>query len=101
MRPQIISKTGTGASSPIVVNTNVTPVNIGYGVVVTGTVTYTVQASYDDPVTGFTTWFDDATATGKTANFAGNVTTPISGLRLNVTAGTGTATMTAVQAGIA
>ena len=101
MKVQIISKTGTGASTPIVINTNCTPVNIGMGIVVTGTVTYTVQRSYDDPSVGFTTWFDDAVIAAKSANFDGSLLIPVTGVRLNVTAGTGTATMNLVQAGIA
>jgi hypothetical protein len=68
--------------------------------VVTGTVNYTVQHTYDSPA-GFTTWFNDATLASKTANGETNITFPISGLQLVVNSGTGTATMTVVQAGIA
>ena len=49
MQTQITSKTGTGSSSPLVINTNTTPVNVGFAVVVSGTVNYTVQHTYDNP----------------------------------------------------
>lgn len=100
MKVQTISLTGTGNSSPVVVNTNVTPVNIGLAFVVTGTVNYTMQVTYDSP-TSFATWFDDATVASKTANFASSITTPVTGIRFKINSGTGTVDMSAVQAGIA
>jgi hypothetical protein len=100
MKVQTISLTGTGNSSAVVVNTNVTPINIGLGFVVSGTVNYTMQVSYDDP-SNFVTWFDDATVASKTANFASSISTPVSGVRFKINSGTGTVTLSAVQAGIA
>lgn len=101
MKPQVYSQTGVGTTVPFVVNTNVTPVNIGIGVVVTGTVNYTVQHTYDSPSSGFTTWFNDATLIGKTANGETSINFPITGLQMVIISGTGTATMTIVQAGVA
>ena len=100
MKVQTQSLTGTGNSSAVVVNTNVTPINIGLAFVVSGTVNYTMQVSYDDPMS-FTTWFDDATVASKTANFASSITTPVTGVRFKINSGTGTVTMSAIQAGIA
>lgn len=100
MKTQTISLTGTGNSSAVVVNTNTNPVNIGLAFVVSGTVNYTMQVCYDDP-NSFTTWFDDATVASKTANFASSITTPVTGIRFKINSGTGTVTMSAVQAGIA
>jgi hypothetical protein len=37
MKLQTVSKTGVGSSSAIVMNTNVTPFNVGFGVIVSGT----------------------------------------------------------------
>lgn len=99
MKVQTVSKTGAGNSSAVVVNTNVTPVNIGLAFVVSGTVDYTMQVTYDDP-SAFTTWFDDATVAGKTANFTSSITTPVTGVRVKVNSGTGSVTISAVQAGI-
>ena len=101
MKVQTASKTGTGSTDAIVINTNVTPVNIGFAVIVTGTVNYSVQFTYDDPAVGFTTWFDDATITSKTGNEDGYINFPITGLKTLVNSGTGTVTMKVVQAGIA
>lgn len=101
MKVQTVSKTGTGSSSAIVINTNCTPVNIGFAVVVSGTVNYTVEHTYDDPAVGFTTWFADATVASKTANAKGSILFPVTGVRVTLASGTGTATMNLVQAGIA
>lgn len=100
MKLQTQSQTGVGSSGAIVVNTNVTPVNIGFGVLVTGTVTYTVQHTFDDPAVGFTTWFSHPTVVDETTNQDGNYAFPVTGIKLLVTAGTGTATLKLVQAGI-
>lgn len=100
MKVQIVSKTGTGSSSAIAMNDNVTPFNVGFGVTATGTVTYTVQHTFDDPATGFTTWFSHPTIAGKSDNQDGNYAFPVSGIKLLVTAGDGTATMNLIQAGI-
>lgn len=97
MKVQTVSQTGAGSTSPIVINTNVTPVSIGFGIVVSGTVNYTVQYSYDS---GLATWFDTTTAS-KTANDNGSLAIPVAAVRLTVNSGTGTATMSLIQAGIA
>lgn len=101
MRVQTVSKTGTGSSNPVVINTNVTPVNIGFAAVVSGTVNYSIQFSYDDPAIGFTTWFDDVSITSKTGNEDGSINFPISALKVLVNSGTGTVTLNVIQAGIA
>ena len=101
MKLQTQSQTGVGSSGAIVVNTNVSPVNIGFGVLVTGTVTYTVQHTFDDPGVGFTTWFNHPTAASLTAAADGNYAFPVTGIRITVNSGSGTATLRLVQAGIA
>lgn len=100
MKVQTQSLTGTGNSGAVVVNTNVTPVNIGLAFVVSGTVNYTMQVTFDDP-NAFTTWFDDSTVASKTANFTSSITTPVTGVRFKINSGSGSVTMSAVQAGIA
>ena len=67
MKVQIVSKTGTGSSDSIVMNTNATPFNVGFGVIVTGTVNYTVQHTFDDPASGFSVWFDHPTIASQAA----------------------------------
>jgi len=101
MKVQIVSKTGAGSTSPIVINTNTNPCNIGFGVIVSGTVDYTIQHTFDDPATGFTTWFPHPTIATQSTNKDGNYAFPITGVRLTVNSGGGTATLKLVQAGIA
>ena len=81
-------------------NTEVTPFNVGFGVILTGVVDYTVQHTFDDPATGFTTWFDHPTVAAQTSNQDGNYAFPVTGVRLTVNSGGGTATLKLIQAGI-
>jgi hypothetical protein len=100
MKVQTVSKTGTGSSSALVMNTNISPFNVGFGVEATGTVDYTVQHTFDDPAVGFTTWFSHPTVAGETANADGNYAFPVTGVKVLVNSGTGTATLKLIQAGI-
>ena len=100
MKVQTISQTGEGSSSALVMNTNISPFNVGFGVVVTGTVDYTVQHTFDSPAVGFATWFSHPTIAAKGINQDGNYAFPVTGIRLLVNSGGGTATMNLLQAGI-
>lgn len=100
MKLQTVSKTGVGSSSALVMNTNITPFNVGFGVIVSGTVDYTVQHTFDDPAVGFSTWFSHPTIAGETTNQDGNYAFPVTGIKLLVNSGSGTATLKLVQAGI-
>ena len=100
MKQITVSKTGVGSSSPVAMNYNISPFNVGFGVKVTGTVTYTVQHTFDDPAVGFTTWYAHPTIANKTDNQDGNYAFPVSGIKLLVTAGDGSATLQVIQAGI-
>lgn len=100
MKVQIVSKTGAGSSSSMVMNTNISPFNVGFGVVVSGTVNYTVQHTFDDPGVGFTTWFDHPTIASKGVNQDGNYAFPVTGIKVLVNSGGGTATINLIQAGI-
>ena len=100
MKVQTVSKTGAGNSSALVMNTNISPFNVGFGVVVTGTVTYTVQHTFDDPGVGFTTWFNHPSIATLSANADGNYAFPVTGIRVSVASGGGEATLSVVQAGI-
>lgn len=100
MKLQTVSKTGVGSSNALVMNTNVTPFNVGFGVIVSGTVDYTVQHTFDDPAVGFSTWFSHPTIAGETTNQDGNYAFPVTGIKVLVNSGSGTATLKLVQAGI-
>ena len=100
MKLQTVSKTGVGSSSALVMNTNVSPFNVGFGVIVSGTVNYTVQHTFDDPAIGFSTWFSHPTVASQAANADGNYAFPVTGIKVLVNSGSGTATLKLVQAGI-
>lgn len=100
MKVQTVSKTDTGSSSALVMNTNISPFNVGFGVTVSGTVTYSIQHTFDDPADGFSTWFSHPTIAGKSDNQDGNYAFPVTGVKILVTAGDGSATLKLIQAGI-
>jgi len=100
MRPQTVSVTGVGTSAWIPVNTKQTPFNVSLGAVVDGTVTYTIQHTFDNvlnPAVTSPTAFDNTGLTGQTANKDGNYAFPVAAVRINITAGTGTVTLTILQ----
>jgi hypothetical protein len=102
MRQQIATKTGTGSSNVLATDTYISPFNVGFGVVATGTVTYTVQHTFDNVQTvASPVWFSHPTIAAKSDNQDGNYAFPVAAVKVLVTAGTGTATMTLIQAGIA
>ena len=95
MIPITLTKTGAGSTNVAVTDYYVSPFNIGFGVVVTGTVNYTVQHTFDG-----TNWFNHPTIASQTTNQDGNYAFPILQVRLTVNSGTGTAAMTLIQAGL-
>jgi arginine exporter protein ArgO len=106
MRPVTISQTGIGNSAVVIPDYMLNPFNIGVAVKVTGTVTYTVEHTFDDvfattfnPATA--TWFPHTTLAAQTASAVSNYAFAVRGIRVTVTAGTGTAALTLVQSGVA
>ena len=99
MRPQIVSKTGTGTSAWIPVDNYQSPFNVGLGAVVNGTVTYTIEHTFDDVFdTSVTpTAFAHSTLAAQTTNKDGNYAFPIRAIRINNTLGSGTTTLTILQ----
>lgn len=94
MRPITQGVTGAGNSDGIPLDHYISPFNVGFGVVVSGAVTYSVQHTFDG-----VNWFTHPTVIAQTTNQDGNYAFPVTQIRLNVSAGTGTATLTAIQAG--
>ena len=102
MKVQQVSRTNVGSSDAIVINTNTNPCNIGFCVTVdSGSPTYTVQHTFDDPATGFTTWFPHPTVATETTNQDGNYAFPITGVKVVISSGSGVVTLKLIQAGIA
>ena len=94
-QPSILTTNGVMTSNVYNVNYHVTPVNIGFGAIATGTVTYTVQHSFDG-----TNWFNNSAASNLIASQDGYYIYPIKFLRINQTAGTGSVVCTVIQSGL-
>jgi hypothetical protein len=94
---------GVGSSIPVIVDTIVNPANYGVAVTVTGTVTYTVEMSYDDFAPLFDlnantpTWFPASGFNSQTSNQNGNIVGPCTMIRLTVNSGTGTVSMKLIK----
>ena len=103
MRPAVYTVTGVGNSPVYALDLYISPANVGLAVIVSGTITFKVQYTFDDIfastyVPGSGNWFDHPTLTGS-ASANSNVSYPATGIRLITTAGTGSATLTVIQAG--
>lgn len=101
MRPVIYTLTGVADGATIPINLGVAPTNIGLGVIITGTITYTVQHTFDDiwDSTVVPTWFNHPTLAALSANADGNYASPPRAVRLITTAGSGTARLVLNQSG--
>jgi len=66
------------------------PFNVGYAVVVTGTITFVTEVTYDG------TLFHEQDASG-TVTLTGGITIPFAGMRARSTAGTGSLVLTLLQ----
>ena len=104
MKLTTITKTGTGRSSVCAVDDFQTPFNIGIGAALTGTATFNIEYSFDDPMAdGYTaagaTWYIASGFSGVSASTGGSFTVPCKALSINITANTGTVTATIIQAG--
>jgi hypothetical protein len=107
MRRVVEVVTGVANSASIPMDHRAQFFNVGIEVLVSATATYNVQYTLDDIYNPLITptWFNVTTTipvagttfVGASANAVGNVTVPCSAMRLNVTASTGTVTMTLLQ----
>lgn len=101
MTPITISQTGTGRSAVIASDSFQSPFNVGIITTVTGTATFNIEISMDDPMLAApTVWAVDAGFSSKSAATNGSITIPHHALSINVTSGTGTVTAYIVQAGV-
>lgn len=105
MRTRYFNQTGTGSTNPFVIDRGRVPTNISIGCKITsGSATYSVQYTYDDPfAVGFdpatAKWFTHSTITGQTGDSDGNIAFPCRAVRLTVSSGTGTVQMAITQSG--
>jgi hypothetical protein len=106
-RPVRVTLGAVGVSNPIPLNNYAMPFNVGIGCDVSagGSLTYTVEHTFDDvfaanfnPSTA--TWFVTSGLGSQTTDQSGNYSAPVVACRLNVSVwGSGTVTMTVIQAG--
>lgn len=99
MRPVTVTTSnasgGTVNSSPIPMDyIPSVPFNVGIGCIVSGTVEYSVQHTFDG-----TNWFNNANISGLSASAQTNYMFPVKQIRLQQTSGSGSVTMTVLQAG--
>lgn len=99
MRPVVVSKTGTGQTAVVPTDYMQISFAVSAAVVVSGTVTFNIEHTYDDVLDPAVTptWFAPTADSGKTANYDKGYAFPIRGVRVNTTAGTGTVTLTVLQ----
>ena len=99
MRPQVIKKTGTGTSAWIPLDYKQNPFNVSLGCVVNGTITYSIEHTFDDIFDATITpvAFTHSVLVAQTANKDGNYASPVRAVRINNTAGTGDTTLTILQ----
>lgn len=104
---QRMNDTVVTATSPMIFPLDFSNVdfNIGGAFIVTGTVNYTVDHTYDnvlDPkLVASAVWFPEAAGlTGATTSQEGHWTIPISGLRVTVNSGSGSVRTVLLQQGI-
>lgn len=99
----IAGTNGVGATPWINLDTLLNPFNLGIGAVVTGTINFSAQFTYDNPSDPFTATLPTAFAptawASKTATQEGAITIPARAMRLLVNSGDGTVKLIALQAG--
>lgn len=100
-----VGTNGVGASAIINPDSNMSPFAIGIGTVLnSGSANWTVQHTFDNIYSAGTyapapyAWFANSGLTTKSANADGNYAFPVSGIRLLINSGTGSVTMTLIQA---
>lgn len=100
-----VGTSGVGSSQWFFVDNCVAPVNLGIGVVVSGTINFTVEYTYDDPNSPYTgtfpTLFPISALASKVANTDSSLSMPAFAVRLTQNSFTnpGTAKIVIIQAG--
>ena len=106
MRPVTLAVSGSPAASSVYAVDIHRIAGIALGVKVSGTITYTVQHTFDDVfsptfVPASATWYDHATLAAQTTSKDSNYAYLPRGIRISTSAGTGSATLTIIQMGVA
>ena len=91
MNKQVVETTGVSTST----NINLVAGQgfyVGFGAIVSGTATYTVQHTFDG-----VNYFDHEFVAAATDNQDGNYAYPVASIRINLTSGSGTVVLTTIQ----
>ena len=104
MKLATITATGVSRSNVCAVDDFQAPFSIGIGAKLTGTATFNIEYSFDDPMAdGYTaagaTWYIAPNLGTLSATTGGSFTIPCKALSINITANSGSVTATIVQAG--
>ena len=104
MKLTTITATGVSRSNVCAVDDFQAPFNIGIGAKLTGTATFNIEYSFDDPMAdGYTaagaTWYIAPSLGTLSATTGGAFTIPCKALSINITANSGSVTATIIQAG--
>ena len=104
MKLNTITVTGVGRSGVCAVDDFQAPFNVGIGAKLTGTATFNIEYSFDDPMAaGYSaataTWYVATGFSALTASTGGSFTVPCKAISINITANGGTVLATIVQAG--
>jgi hypothetical protein len=94
---------GTGSSTELTVDKYIAPFSVSINVNVTGTISYTVQYTFDDvfgSAPGPFTWYAVSSLTAQSASANSSLAQPVTALRLLTVSGGGTAVIELVQAGL-
>lgn len=106
MRRITAAVTGVGVSAPIPLDNYISPFNVGFGTVVSGTGTYNIEHTFDNvfsptyvPASG--NWYTHTSFTGVAARGDGNYAYPVTAVRINVLTSTASMSVSAtfIQAG--
>lgn len=99
---QTVSTVGAGPTIPL--NFNNSNVGVGFACVVTGTVNYTVNHTYDDVYSTTTnpTWLPHGVSNliNATTTQESNFVIPVAAMQLVINSGTGSVTITILEQGI-
>lgn len=108
MRPVVYTLSdasgGTLTSNVYPPDNYVSPFNVALNVAVTGNATYTVQYTFNDVFAkGFAaanaTWTNHPSMTTQTTSKDSNISYPVTGIRIQQSAGNGSVVFTIIQAG--
>lgn len=108
MRPIVLTASDASVaakySDPAPLDHYIAPFSVSLSAVKTGTVNYTVQYTYDDVwakgyVASSGNWNDQTNQAGVTANTITTLSAPVTAVRLKLATGSGSVSLTVLQAG--